>query len=71
MLGLHCLGNLSHLDSGSGRAAEMKAPPPLRNDDCRERQLDVMQEGAACVRKVGWVVRMRVKMLGRGEATAV
>ena len=47
MLGLHCLGNLSHLDGGSGRAAVIESPPPLRDDNCRERQLDVMQERPA------------------------
>lgn len=44
MLGLHCLGNLSHLDGGSGRAAEMKAPPPLPEADCPGRQLGGAQE---------------------------
>lgn len=44
MLGLHCLGNLSHLDGGSGRAAEMKTPPPLPEADCPGRQLGGAQE---------------------------
>ena len=44
MLGLHCLGYLSHLDGGSGRAAEMKTPPPLPEADCPGRQLGGAQE---------------------------
>lgn len=44
MLRLHGLVNLSHLDGGRGRAAEMNAPPPLPDDVCLERQLDKMAE---------------------------
>lgn len=72
MLGLHCLRNLSHLDSGGGRAAEMKAPPPLRNYDCRRRQLDAMQERPASgYLRVGCQnVEARKKgKKARGEAT--
>lgn len=60
MLGLHCLGNLSHLDGGSGRAAEMKTPPPLPKADCPGRQLGGAQDTPALRHstnsEVGWLM---------------
>lgn len=60
MLGLHCLGNLSHLDGGSGRAAEMKTPPPLPEADCPGRQLGGAQECPAMRHPVNKVTSLLV-----------
>lgn len=66
MLGLHCLGNLSHLDGGSGRAAEMKTPPPLPEADCPGRQLGGAQECPALEHSISSGVSRSV-LSGRGE----
>lgn len=44
VLGLHGLGDFTHLDGGRGRAAETNTPPPLPYKICLGRQLDSTQE---------------------------